>query len=117
MAQMNVTGGKYENFFMAQDRRKSRTFDMAADLVLTTLDPPLLYLDPSGSGRNVDLPAVGDSEGLCFTIVNTADGAEILTIRDSAGSGLTPAITPTENETAILHCDGTTWRGYVAIGA
>lgn len=117
MTRANIDSGSYGNFFARQERLRSRTETLAADLTLTIDDPPLLFLDPGGSGRNVDLPSEATSDGLRFTLVNTADAAEIITVRDSGGSGLTPAITPTQNETAVLWCDGTTWRGTVSTGA
>lgn len=117
MAQSNIEGGTFRNFIAKQMKLENRTFTLAADLTLTALDPPLLFLDPGGSARNVDLPAEADSAGLMFILVNTADAAEIITVRDDASSGLTPAITPTQSETAFLFCDGTTWRGTVALGA
>jgi hypothetical protein len=80
--------------------------------------PPVMCLDPGGSNRNVDLPAVTAADkGLTFIIVNTADAAEVITVRTSAGAGLTPACTPTQNETAVLIWDGAAWRHFVALGA
>lgn len=66
--------------------------------------------DPGGAGRTITLPAEGDSEGAWVFIANTADAAEILTINNDGGSTI---CTPTQNETALLVCDGTTWFGLV----
>ena len=80
--------------------------------------PHVLALDPGGASRNVTLPAspqIGD----WFVIINTADAAEVITVQDSAGAGLTPAITPTQNEIAYVYFVGGAlgWRGAVALGA
>jgi hypothetical protein len=66
--------------------------------------------DPDGSGRNVVLPAEADSRGVILFIVNTADGAEVLTVQDD-----TPATvcTPTQAEAAVVWCDGSSWYGFV----
>lgn len=64
--------------------------------------------DPGGAGRNVDLPAEAASAGAFIFIKNTADAAEVLTIRNDAGGTI---CTPTQNESAVLWCDGTNWAG------
>lgn len=66
--------------------------------------------DPGGAGRNVDLPAEAGSEGAYLLIANTADAAEILTVRNDAAGTI---VTPTQNEAAFVWCDGTTWYGLV----
>ncbi|MFQ5518162.1 MAG: hypothetical protein ACE5E8_11385 [Acidimicrobiia bacterium] len=69
-----------------------------------------MSFDPGGSARNLVLPAEADNAGNWLFISNTADGAEVLTIQDD-----TPATvcTPTQNEDAIVWCDGTSWFGGV----
>lgn len=64
------------------------------------------FFDPGGAGRNVDLPPVGECKGVWVWISNRADAAEVLTIRDSAGATI---CTPTQNEDAILVCNGAIW--------
>lgn len=66
--------------------------------------------DPGGAGRNLDLPAEASSSGSFLFVANTADAAEILTVRDDGGSTI---CTPTQNEAAVLWCDGTSWFGLV----
>jgi len=91
-------------------RLQSNAQTLSADLVLTHDSKQLQLLDPGGAGRNVDLPAEEESAGLFFVIANRADALEILTIRDDAGATI---CTPTQNETAIVFCDGTNWVGLV----
>lgn len=68
----------------------------------------LFAFDPGGSARNLVLPAEADCTGLVLFVQNTADAAEVLTIQDD-----TPATvcTPTQNEAAVVWCDGTSWHG------
>ena len=77
----------------------------------TLLTGNILYVDAeSGSSENLDLPAEDDCEGLFLMVVNT--GGETINIRnDAAGAVLT---LETAN-TAIVVCDGTTWRGIVGV--
>lgn len=75
----------------------------------------ILFLDPGGGAREVNLPPVADSKGLWFILVNTADAAEVITVEDSASAALTPAITLTQNEIAMLFCNGVSWRGFVGV--
>ncbi len=82
---------------------------LAADKTMAASDDFLQVLDPGGAGRNVDLPA--EAEGLAYAIVNTADAAETLTVREDAGA--TTIATVAQNERAICYCDGPTWHGFV----
>jgi hypothetical protein len=74
---------------------------------LTAKDANVLFLDPDGANRNVDLLAEDQAEGLSFLIKNTASGAFNLVVRDDAGSTVT---TINQDEWALVACDGTTWR-------
>jgi hypothetical protein len=69
-----------------------------------------MAFDPGGAGRNVDLPAEESSAGVFLYISNTADAAEVLTIRNDGGSTV---VTPTQNEACLVWCDGVRWYGYV----
>lgn len=68
----------------------------------------IFSFDP-GAARNLILPAEGDNAGVVLFISNAANGAEVITILDDA-SGYT-VCTPTQNEDAIIWCDGVTWFG------
>lgn len=91
-------------------RSQCNTETLAGAKVLTHDDAHFQFLDPGGAGRNVDLPAEEESAGLTFVIANKADAAEIITIRNDAGGTV---CTPTQSETAVVFCDGTTWAGLV----
>ena len=86
---------------------------LAADKTLSLADARIQVLDPGGAGRKVLLPAEASSAGEAFIIHNGADAAEVLTIKED--SDTTTICTPTQNESAIVYCDGTTWRGIVGV--
>ncbi len=70
--------------------------------------------DPGGAGRTVTLPAEGDAKGTLIFVSNEADAAEVLTLQNDAAATI---VTPTQNEAAILWCDGTNWYGLVGATA
>jgi len=67
-------------------------------------DEQVQILDPGGAGRNIDLPE--DEEGLVFEVVNTADAAEDLTVRDS-DTNTVHAVS--QNESAKFYNYGSGW--------
>ena len=77
-------------------------------------DNNIFSFDPGGSARNLVLPAEADCAGIVLFINNAADAAEIITVQDD-----TPAtvVTPTQNESAIVWCDGVSWFGLVGSAA
>ncbi len=86
---------------------------LGADRVLSQAEVDennIFTFDPGGSARNLDLPAEADCAGIILYIHNAADNPEVITIRDD-GAGT--VCTPTEAETAIVACDGVSWRGHV----
>ena len=74
----------------------------------------ILALDPDGA-RALYLPAVGQSKGVVLRIINTAGGAEDITITELAAGALGTAasVTLSRQEMAYCVCDGTDW--YVQI--
>lgn len=61
-----------------------QTRTLAGDIALDANHPPVQVLDPGGAARNVDLPP--EEEGLVFWIINIADAAEAITVRDDLGT-------------------------------
>lgn len=114
MAETRISGGDVEGAFHSVFRMKSQTRTLTGTVVLTVDSPTLQFMDPGGAGRNVDLPAEENSEGLMFIIQNTADAAEILTIRNDAAATI---VTPTQNEAALVYCAGGVWKGLVGATA
>ena len=85
---------------------------LGADRVLTQAevdDNNIFSFDPAAA-RNLDLPAEADCAGIVLFIYNEANAAEVITIRDDAAATV---CTPTQNESAIVFCDGVSWRGLV----
>jgi len=80
---------------------------LSGDKTVSYTDAAIQVLDPGGSGRNVDLPA--DSIGQAYLVVNTASGAQDLTVRDD---GDTTIATVSQNEAAYFVNTGS---GYVAL--
>jgi hypothetical protein len=79
---------------------------------LTTTSERLQFLDPDGAGRDVNLPAEGSSSGLSFVIINMADGAEDLTVKDDSPATI---ITVGQDEIGFVFCNGTVWKGFVGV--
>ena len=66
----------------------------------------LLRIDPGGAGRDVTLPAEAGASGAWFEILNTADAAEALAVKNDGGSTI---VTISQNEKATVCCNGTSW--------
>jgi hypothetical protein len=66
--------------------------------------------DPGGAGRDVILLKAAACQGVLIFISNKADAAEILTVKDGDGNTI---VTPTQDESAVLWCDGVKWYGFV----
>ncbi len=111
--QINVGGGISKGVYHNELKLTNVTVEMDANLTLTVDSPTLQFLDPT-TARTVTLPAEADSDGLMFVIANKANAGEVITIKnDAAGT----VCTPTQNETAIVFCDGATWAGLVGASA
>lgn len=76
------------------------------NITLTTADQNFQKIDPGGSARDVTLPAEASSNGMWFYILNAADAAENLVVKDD---GAATIVTISQNEAAIVICNGTAW--------
>lgn len=79
---------------------------LAAALTLDETYPNCLKLDPGGAHRDVTLPAEATSTGVTFRIVNAADAAENLVVKDDGASTIA---TINQDEQGEFYCDGSTW--------
>lgn len=79
---------------------------LTGNLTLTNLYRKYLRIDPGGSARDVNLPDEASSNGLIFVILNTADAAENLVVKDDGGATI---VTISQNERSTVVCDGTSW--------
>ena len=70
--------------------------------------------DPDGAIRNLDLPAEADCTGIFLFIANAGVVTEIITIRDDAAGTV---CTPDGAESAVVWCDGVSWRGLVGVAS
>ena len=120
---------------MGNKQESSNAEPLSGAKTLAVTDAKFQFLDPGGSGRNVDLPDMrtlttdinsegtgdagtdryADTQGGFFVISNTADAAEVITVRGWNGSTTTGTImTPTQNETAVCYWTGAT-NGWIGI--
>lgn len=79
---------------------------LGGNLTLDADSPTIMTIDPTAA-RDITLPAEADSVGLVFVILNAADAAEDITVKDD---GANTVGTISQNEIGILFCNGTTWR-------
>ena len=86
---------------------------LGGDRVLTQaeVDSTNVFSFDPAAARNLDLPPEADNVGNILFIANTANAAEVITIRDDAGA--ITICTPTQGESAVVFCDGVSWRGLV----
>jgi len=77
---------------------------LADNLTIDTTYGNLLQLDPGGSARDVTLPAPDD--GGWYLIVNNADAAEAITVKDSGGSTVA---TVAQNRAVLVTSNATGW--------
>jgi hypothetical protein len=73
---------------------------------VTFADANILRLDPGGAARDVTLPAEANSAGVVYKIINAADAAENLVIKDD---GASTVATINQNEMCEVACDGSAW--------
>lgn len=85
---------------------------LADNLTLTTDHPLVVKLDPGGSARDVTLEAESGAAGRFRLIVNSADNPEVITVKDDGASTIS---TPTQNQAALVYCDGSAWTEIAVI--
>lgn len=103
-AEVQVTGSlevseKQATAYLNTD---TRVATMVGDETLTASSAMVQFLDPSDSDRNLDLP-----DSSAFTVQNTGDGGEVITVRDSSDA----TIDVVENGVTLSFIyDGTNWQ-------
>jgi len=83
---------------------------LAGNLTLDGSHGDLLKLDPGGAARDVTLWPVASRKGVKVWLVNAADAAETITVKNVGGSTIG---TVAQNKTGIFYCDGSTWYAIV----
>ena len=73
--------------------------------VIADSDAMILKMDPAGSARDVTLPAEAEvtPSGRMYWIINAADAAENLVIKDDSGATIATA---NQNESALVYNAG-----------
>lgn len=79
---------------------------LTGDLSVLNSMRPVLLLDPGGANRNVTFAAEAEVDGRRFHIVNKADAAENLVVKDSGGNTIA---TINQNESATFWYSGAAW--------
>ena len=110
MRQDHENGKYYKPEIASGFRLRSLALTATAEMPIDPDWPPVLLLDPGGAARTVLLPAEASSKDLVYFIRNTANAAEVLTVEED--SSTTAILTLAQGEGAMVHCDGTTWRGF-----
>jgi len=82
---------------------------LAAGRTLTIVDQRFQNLDPGGASRDVTLPSEDPNAGAWFWIINGADAAENLVIKDDGGSTI---VTIQQSQAGIVVNSGTAWKGF-----
>lgn len=110
----NLDGQEARNLLLgANNKMKSTVLTLTGNYVLAGLTTMLYFVDPGGGARNFTLPALTTADqGTFITLVNTADAAEVITIKNS---GASTVLTLTQAEVAQLYWDGAVWYGYVGV--
>lgn len=80
---------------------------LTGNITLDDTYPNVLKLDPGGSARDVTLPAVATSKYRTYDVINAADAAENLVVKNAGGSTI---VTINQNERAVVWCDGSAWN-------
>lgn len=101
----------YRPLFRQLVRGLHQTVSLVADnYVISREQPPVLWIDPNGASRDVLLPTEADSIHQILVIINTADAAENLVVKED--SDTTTIVTVNQNEIGVFFCNGIAWRGF-----
>jgi len=79
---------------------------LTGTLTMTNQYRQVLRIDPGGAARTVLLPP--EEVGMTFVIINIADAAETMTLKDDSNTNTIGTIT--QNQTGWYWCDGTAWQ-------
>ena len=78
----------------------------AANVTLDDTYPAIWKYDPTGAARDVTLDVIATSKGLTRWIINAADAAENLVVKNPAGATIA---TLNQNESGVFFCDASSW--------
>lgn len=83
--------------------------ELTGATTLTVSSTKFQRLDPGGANRDVTLPAEENNGGMWFYIINSANAAENLVVKDDAGSTI---VTIEQSQAAFVACSGSAWKGF-----
>lgn len=106
MARMNVEGADINDCLLRNGNRMGMLVQsITANFAIPANAPHVIVLTPDAA-RNVTLPA-NPQRGDFFYIMNTSAGAFALTIQDSAGGALSPAVSVAQSKSTMVIATGT----------
>lgn len=105
MSVSNSENSRHFGGLLLNHRILSETRTLNGNIVLTTDSASIQYLNPNGANRTVDLP--DSSSYRFFTIHNTGDSGEVITVRNSLE--VTVAIV-TQGQFLTLQRSGNAWQ-------
>lgn len=107
-----IKDGQVVNDKMFLSPAMANTQVLTGDLTLTDESPEIQYLDANGASRNINLPAVANTNHIFF-IYNSASSAFNLVIK----SGVTIIVTLTQGQSALVMSNGVTWISFSGGGS
>lgn len=88
---------------------------LSDDVTLDVGSAPMQVMDPDGEGRDVTLPdASGEDKGvhgLTFVVMNTADAAEDLTVKDGKSDSTVATVGEGDTGIFVWDDDAEEWLG------
>lgn len=112
MSRTRIVGTSSEDLSLgSRTRMKNLVLTLGGTLTMGDAGPPALYLDTNGAGRTVKLPP-NPRDGETYFIVNTATAANSITVQDSGGNALSPALAIAQSKSALVQWNATlaVWR-------
>lgn len=97
-----------DEIFVNELRLRSLTKVLAANFTVDAQMPSVLCIDPTAA-RDVTMPAVTAQgmEGKLWIIINDADAAETITVKDAAAATI---VAITQNDRALIMVCGGLWK-------
>lgn len=102
-----IKDGQVVNDKMFLSPATANTQVLTGDLTLTDDSPQIQYLDANGANRNINLPAVANTNHIFF-IYNSASPAFNLVVK----SGATTVATIAQGQSGLIFSNGVTWIAF-----
>lgn len=101
-----------DNLLLGENRFGVATQTLTGTYAIPPGSEHIQVLDANGVARNVTLPA-SPQKGDWFLVYNPAAGLFALTLQDSAGAALSPAVTVAQAKAVMVFWTGTAWKALV----